>query len=127
MNRQFLADKVIGRRNDVDHSRRNIGALGDEPAQSCCVERACPARASERPCCRLRAPGPASGGDLEREVPRHDGTDNADRFTPHLARGVDPGHRYDGIPERWLPRIFVDQVDAGSRKPSANGASSCGP
>ncbi len=49
-------------------------------------------------------------GDLEREIPRHDRTDNADRFTPDHPGGVHAGDGDHRVPERRLPRIFVDQL-----------------
>ena len=49
-------------------------------------------------------------GDLEREVPRHDRADDADRFTPDLPRGVHAGDRDHRVAERRLPRVLVDQL-----------------
>ena len=48
--------------------------------------------------------------DLEREIPRHDRTDDADRFTPHHPGGVHAGDGDHRVAERCLPRILVDQL-----------------
>ena len=122
----LFTDKMIGRRHDVDPSRGDVGVVGDQPAQTCCIE--------GRVRCRLKDDRVAGGerlaeflnGDFEREVPWHDRADDPHRFAPHVARGVDPRHRYDRIPERESPRIGVDE-GSGNRNASANGASSCGP
>ena len=48
-------------------------------------------------------------GDLEREVPRHDGADHADRLVPDLAAGHPAGQRDERVPEIGLPRKGVDE------------------
>ena len=48
-------------------------------------------------------------GHLEREVPRHDRTDHADRLTPHLAGGQCAGEADHLVAQVGLPGVLVDQ------------------
>ena len=85
---ELLAHEVVRRRHHVDHARRDVGLLGDEPAETGRVER--------RVGRRLEHHGVAGGQrladlvdrDLERVVPRHDRAHDADRLPPDLP----PGH-----------------------------------
>ncbi len=88
---ELLADEVVGRGDDVDDARRDVGVLGDEAAEQRRVER--------RVGCRLEDDRVAGGErlpelvdrDLERVVPRHDRADDADRLAPDpAARRADP-------------------------------------
>ena len=59
--RELLADEVVGRGDDVDDTRWDVGLLGDQPADPGGVERRVRAPASARRCCRSPAPGRACG------------------------------------------------------------------
>jgi hypothetical protein len=48
-------------------------------------------------------------GDLEREVPRHDRADDADRLTPNLAGGQRAGQADHLVAQVGLPGVFIDQ------------------
>ena len=48
--------------------------------------------------------------DLEREVPRHDRADDADRLAPDLPRGLLAGEAHERVAEVGLPGVRVDQL-----------------
>ena len=84
--RQLLADQVVGGGHDVEDTGREVGLLGDEAAEAGGVPR--------RVRRGLEDHGVAGGQGLpefvqrhlEREVPGHNGTDDADGLLPDLSR-----------------------------------------
>ena len=80
MCRQFRADRVVGRRQDVDHAGRDVGRVRNEPA-----ERERRPRSVGRALQDHRAPGrecrrELRERELDRVVVRGDGADDAGRF-----------------------------------------------
>ena len=107
--RQFLADEVVGRGDDVDDTGWDVGLLGDEPTQPGGVERRVGRGLEHHGVTGRQGLPELVDGDLEREVPRRDGADHPDRLVPHLSRGVHPGDGDDGIAEIRFPRKGFDQ------------------
>ena len=109
------ADRVLGRRDDVDHTGRDVGLLGDQAAE----HGGAPRRVGRR----LEDHGVAGGQgrpqlgqvDLVGDVPRGDGPDHAGGLA------ADPAVRGDahgrGVPEVGLPLVALGQVGHPSRDP----------
>ncbi len=95
--------------DDADDPGRDVGVLGDQPTQAGCVE-GCVGRGLQN---HRVAGGQGLAelvqGHLEREVPRHDRTDHADRLAPHLAGGQGAGEADHLVTQVGFPGVLVDQ------------------
>ena len=86
---ELLADEVVGRRDDVEHARRDVGLLGDEPAEAGGVPRRV-GRGLEDHVLPVASAWPIfCERHLERVVPRHDRADDAGRLLARPCAGSD--------------------------------------
>ena len=74
--------------DDVDDARRDVGLLGDEAAEAGGVPRGVGRGLEHAGVAHGQDRAELVEGDLDREVPRHDHPDDADRLLPHLALGL---------------------------------------
>ena len=107
--RQFLTHEVIRCGDHVDDTGWDVGLLGDQPAQPGRVERGVRRRLEHDGVAGAQRLAELVEGDFEREVPRHDRADHADRLPPDLAGGQRAGQADHLVAQVGLPRVLVDQ------------------
>ena len=95
--------------DDTDDPGRDVGVLGDQPAQASCVEGGVGRGLQHHRVAGGQGLAELVEGHLEREVPRHDRTDHSDRLAPHLAGGQCAGEADHLVAQVGLPGVLVDQ------------------
>ena len=106
--RKYRSHRVIARGDDVDHTGRDVGFLGDDLADQRRAPRGVGGGLEDH-----RATGGQRGADLRevdlvREIPRCDGADHTGGLTLHAPLGLDT-HRF-GPTEVAFPFVTLGEV-----------------
>jgi hypothetical protein len=103
---QLLRDGVVGRRHDLQHARREVGFLGDQPAEVRGVERRVGSGLEDHRVAGGERRTDLRDGDLEGVVPRDDRGDDADGLLDDGAPAV--AAERGAVGQLALPRELVD-------------------